>query len=84
MNPSTALPMGRERFPRSPSRLLSMFNFSANHLVLAFADGIPVVRGVACCSTATPSAFIACMTSPKPTPRAWPDLLRGGQGQQRR
>ncbi len=34
MNPSTALPMRRERFPRSPSYLHSMFNFSANHLTL--------------------------------------------------
>ena len=34
MNPSTALPMRRERFLRSPSRLHSMFNFSANHLTL--------------------------------------------------
>ena len=34
MNPSTALPMRRERSPRSPSHLLFMFNFSANHLTL--------------------------------------------------
>jgi hypothetical protein len=34
LNPSTALPMRRERFPRSPSHHLSMFNFSANHLTL--------------------------------------------------
>ena len=34
MNPSTALPMRRERFPRSPLTLISMFNFSANHLTL--------------------------------------------------
>ena len=34
MNPSTALPMRRERFPRSPSHLHYMFNFSANHLTL--------------------------------------------------
>lgn len=32
MNPSTALPMRRERFPRSPPT--AMFNFSANHLTL--------------------------------------------------
>ncbi|MGO8816395.1 MAG: hypothetical protein ACLQVG_17290 [Terriglobia bacterium] len=34
MNPSTALPMRRERFPRSPSHFRFMFNFSANHLTL--------------------------------------------------
>ena len=34
MNPSTALPMRRESFPGSPSHVLLMFNFSANHLTL--------------------------------------------------
>ena len=34
MNPSTALPMRRERFWRSRFHYLSMFNFSANHLTL--------------------------------------------------
>ena len=34
MNPSTALPMRRERFPRSPCRHFSMFDFSAKHLTL--------------------------------------------------
>ena len=34
MNPSTALSMRLERFPRSSSHLLFMFNFSADHLTL--------------------------------------------------
>ena len=34
MNPSTALPMRRERFPRPVLPSPPMFNFSANHLTL--------------------------------------------------
>ncbi len=34
MNPSTALPMRRERSGAPPLAFFSMFNFSANHLML--------------------------------------------------